>query len=211
MLNEMRFGKMTQDTASAFRKLSRPIVYTDGIEATELFPRREDVERSNQSRLAQLNTDGWSYIALDGGAITDHVQREKILNNFMAAPHLKLKVDAQVMLIKNMDEMLVNGSMGRVIGFCHKQFFENDTQGRWREDAGWEDLAEEDREKKAKWRALQESKLASATPFPVVKFKVPGGGFRDVLIDHDQFKAELPNGEIQASRTQVRESLFERP
>jgi ATP-dependent DNA helicase PIF1 len=36
MLNEMRLGKITEETIQAFRKLSRPISYDDGISATEL-------------------------------------------------------------------------------------------------------------------------------------------------------------------------------
>ena len=36
MLNEMRLGKITNDTIAAFRKLSRKIDYDDNLEATEL-------------------------------------------------------------------------------------------------------------------------------------------------------------------------------
>ena len=40
MLNEMRLGKITDDTVCAFRRLSRPIKYEDSLDATELhvFP-----------------------------------------------------------------------------------------------------------------------------------------------------------------------------
>lgn len=202
MLNEMRFGRMTPASIQAFRQLSRPIQYNDSIEPTELFPRREDVERSNNSRLNQLNTDGWSYPAVDGGTITDPVQREKLLSNFLACKHISLKQGAQVMLIKNMDETLVNGSIGHVIGFCHKQFFDQDTSGKWVE-FDLSELDEEDREKRLKTRAAMEAKLAASKPLPVVRFKIPGGGYRDQLIDVEPFKAELPNGEVQASRVQV--------
>jgi ATP-dependent DNA helicase PIF1 len=36
MLNEMRLGKITDETVEAFRKLSRKIEYEDSLEATEL-------------------------------------------------------------------------------------------------------------------------------------------------------------------------------
>jgi len=201
MLNEMRFGTLQPSSIEAFRRLSREVRYTDGIAATELFPRREDVDRSNQSRLAALNTDGWSYNSADTGTV-EPVQREKLLSNFMASKHLQLKVDAQVMLIKNMDESLVNGSMGIIKGFCHKQFWDTDTKGEWRRDMDFSELSEEDRQKREKQRQLLESKLSGTTPLPVVRFKVPGG-FRDQIIDFEQFKVELPNGEVQAARTQV--------
>lgn len=204
MLNEMRFGKMTPESITAFKSLSRPLRFNDGIDATELFPRREDVDRSNKTRLNQLNTDGWSYVAMDGGAVTDPVQREKLLANFMATQVLELKVDAQVMLVKNVDESLVNGSMGKIIGFAHKALYFTDTSGRWAPDAELAGLDEDERAKKMKWRQDLMTKLANgAKPFPVVTFKIPGGGSRDMLVEPDQFKSELPNGEVQASRSQL--------
>ncbi|WWD20773.1 hypothetical protein CI109_105250 [Kwoniella shandongensis] len=205
MLNEMRFGRLSPQSIASFKALSRTIIYDDTIEPTELFPRREDVDRANRTRLLQLNTDGYSYTATDGGAITDPSQREKLLANFMATGYLELKIDAQVMLIKNMDETLVNGSMGKVIGFCHKVLYFQDTSGKWQPDADIDGLDEDERYRKIKFRDAMVSKLSEAhqKPFPVVRFSVPGGGARDLLVEPDVFKAELPNGEIQASRTQL--------
>lgn len=204
MLNEMRFGKLTKESIAQFKSLSRPIYYDDGIVPTELFPRREDVDRSNNSRLAALNNDGWSYAATDGGVVTDPTQRDKMLANFMAPSHITIKTDAQVMLIKNVDETLVNGSMGKVIGFCHKPLYVTDTQGRWQPDGDVEGLDEEEREKKEKIRQMMMTKIAAGSkPLPVVQFKVPGGGVRDMLVEPDLFKSELPNGEVQVSRSQV--------
>ncbi|WVF67909.1 hypothetical protein IAT40_002671 [Kwoniella sp. CBS 6097] len=203
MLNEMRFGKLTPKSIEAFRSLSRPIDYNDNIEPTELFPRREDVDKSNSTRLRQLNTDGYSYAAVDGGAVTDPVQREKLLANFMAPGFLELKIDAQVMLIKNVDESLVNGSMGKVIGFDWKgnNF---DSSGRWDPDAVYLGMDEEEKYKQKKLEeALREKISSGAKPWPVVRFNIPGGGTRDMFVEPDQFKAELPNGEVQASRSQL--------
>lgn len=44
-------------------------------------------------------------------------KRQKLLDNMMAVKILELKRDAQVMLVKNASETLVNGSVGRVMGF----------------------------------------------------------------------------------------------
>ncbi|KAK8850592.1 hypothetical protein IAR55_004511 [Kwoniella newhampshirensis] len=205
MLNEMRFGRLSPQSIAAFKQLARNIEYTDGIEPTELFPRREDVDRANNTRLTQINREGYSYQSTDGGAITDPTQREKLLSNFMAPAWLELKENAQVMLIKNMDETLVNGSMGKVLGFAHRALFFQDTSGRWDPFADLEGLDEEERYKKNKMREIVLAKMSAggAKPYPVVRFNVPGGGFRDILIEPDQFKAELPNGEIQASRSQL--------
>jgi hypothetical protein len=48
MLNEMRLGKITNETVSAFRKLSRRIDYEDEICATELY------EKAGYSPLQRL-------------------------------------------------------------------------------------------------------------------------------------------------------------
>ena len=144
MLNEMRFGRLTQKSITKFKNLSRNVVYNDGLGPTELyvlfrtlavafkvnlirFPRREDVERANIQRLQALQGEAHTFTAVDGGALTDQQSREKILGNMMAQASLTLKVNCQVsydehafilsmrslqvMLIKNTDETLVNGSM----------------------------------------------------------------------------------------------------
>jgi ATP-dependent DNA helicase PIF1 len=165
------------------------------------------VERSNNQRLNALSTDGYSYPAADGGALQDRAAREKALANFMAPANLSVKVDAQVMLIKNVDETLVNGSMGRVIGFSHKLQYAIDAKGEWRPEGiygdEYEDESEQKRQKREELREQLQAKTHNSKPFPVVRFTVPGGGFRDMLVEPDSFKTELPNGEIQVSRTQV--------
>lgn len=205
MLNEMRFGKLSQKSIAAFKALSRPITYNDGIEPTVLFPMRQDVDLANSAKLQALNGDGWNYPATDAGAVTDPVQRAKLLANFMAPPLLQLRIDAQVMLIKNVDETLVNGSMGRVIGFEYKTLYETDGSGRWLDDV--ESILErtEDGQKELEFRASERKKylnVPEGKPNPIVRFNTPLGK-RDMLVEPDSFKTELPNGEVQASRLQV--------
>lgn len=205
MLNEMRFGRLSNESIVAFKSLARPLKFNDGIEPTALFPRREDVDRANFSRLNQLDSVGFTYHSIDGGSAEAN-QREKLLSNFMAPKVIELKEHAQVMLVKNLDETLVNGSMGKVIGFTYKNMFQCDDMGKWTPDADLKELEEEDKMKSLAVRqALRDKYQAKgANPLPVVRFKVPGGGTRDVLMEMDVFKAELPNGEVQASRSQVR-------
>ncbi|KAL9937554.1 hypothetical protein V8E36_003963 [Tilletia maclaganii] len=116
MLNEMRFGKLTPKSISIFKSLDRVPTYADGIVPTELFPRREDVERSNTNRLQALESTMKRYDAIDSGRLASE-QREKLLANFIAPKTLHIKLNAQVMLIKNIDETLVNGSIGHVVEF----------------------------------------------------------------------------------------------
>lgn len=146
------------------------------------------------------------YEARDGGTIIDKVQRDKLLSNCMASETVILKKGAQVMLIKNIDESLVNGSLGRIIGFMSEQTFdayhENEedfmaTQGGTLADGP------EDRKKQAKNR-IMDNLLGSTTQlWPVVRFSIADGTTRDLLCQRETWKVELPNGEVQASRAQI--------
>jgi ATP-dependent DNA helicase PIF1 len=197
MLNEMRFGRLSNASIAKFKALSREIVYEDGLGATELlvsssplpfytdgffsFPRREDVDRSNVTRINRLQTDEMVFEAKDSGTIKDPVHRSKILANFMAPERIALRLEAQVMLIKNMDEDLVNGSMGRVVGFEFPGA-EKDVDG-----------------KGARGRDVKGGKAGLEKRCPLVEFV---NGKRQ-LITPETWNVELPNGEIQASRSQV--------
>ena len=87
------------------------------------YPRRDDVERSNNTRMRAIDTETHTYKAFDGGPLSTTDTGHKMLENFMAPASLTLKLGAQVMLIKNLDESLVNGSMGSVTEFSAPQDF----------------------------------------------------------------------------------------
>ncbi len=69
------------------------------------------MERANTTRLAALPGSVHAYVARDTGT------HQKVLEQMVVPARLAFKVDAQVMLVKNVDEKLVNGSVGRVLGF----------------------------------------------------------------------------------------------
>lgn len=96
--------------------MNRPPKEALDVKPTELFPHREDVDKANKDRLIQIRGFGQSYEAKDSGQLPKE-QLDKVLSQFMAPPKIFLKKEAQVMLIKNMDETLVNGSTGVVKGF----------------------------------------------------------------------------------------------
>lgn len=192
MLNEMRFGRLSQESIARFRSLSRPINDNDGLGATELFPRRDDVERSNNGRMSHLQTEQKDFVASDGGTITDLGQREKMLANFMAPKKLVLRVGAQVMLIKNMDEMLVNGSMGKILRFVDPALYGTDY-----DDVDGSGNAGKPKSERKKTATTKDMFM------PVVEFSVPNRGRREALIMTETWKVELPSGEVQVSRTQL--------
>ncbi|AAS52811.1 AER128Wp [Eremothecium gossypii ATCC 10895] len=122
MLNDMRLGKISEETEAEFRKLSRPLV-TDDIIPAQLFSTRVEVERANGSQLAKLPGKRRAYNAIDGGDLSDEELKQRLLANFLAPKRLELKVGAQVMNIKNFDDTLVNGSLGKVIDFIDEATF----------------------------------------------------------------------------------------
>lgn len=211
MLNEMREGRMSADSIKAFHTLNRPLETENSIDATELFPTRNEVENANQSKMGQLVGEVRTFEARDGGSIVDKTMRDKLLSNCMAPEMIALKKGAQVMLIKNIDESLVNGSLGKVIGFMSEIQFDSynnneeaftATQGGTLKD---EDTIGSARDKKKTARErLMDNLLGSTTQlWPVVRFTLADGTTRDLLCQRETWKVELPDGEVQASRAQV--------
>jgi ATP-dependent DNA helicase PIF1 len=141
--------------------------------------------------MSYLRGESKTYYAKDGGLASGE-QRQKLLDNFMAQQVLHVTVGAQVMLIKNIDETLVNGSMGIVVEFREPSVYDRNFAGESQEVTPKVGVV--------KALALDESRNKR----PVVDFNVPGGGIRQVLLEPETWKIELPNGDIQASRTQVR-------
>ncbi|KAL2024688.1 hypothetical protein VTK56DRAFT_6889 [Thermocarpiscus australiensis] len=197
MLNEMRLGRISEKTVRNFQSLSRPLHFDDGLEVTELFPTRHEVENSNQKRLQALPGKSYRYEAVDTG---DPKVRDKLLANMMAPPVIELKKGAQVMLIKNLDETLVNGSLGTVVSFMTEATFEI----RGADDDGSD--VESDAKKKrvrAFTNALAEASKVDNKEYPLVRFHAVDGSQRNLLCVPEDWKVELPTGEVQASRKQL--------
>lgn len=199
MLNEMREGRLTEASIAEFRKLSRPLPEEDQLVATELFPTRNEVERANGERLGLLQGKTFSFAARDGGTIEDKTHRDKLLSNCLAPENITLKKGAQVMLIKNIDESLVNGSIGRVLSFMDERQFDLYTlQGS---SSDLSTTPGEDSELNA--RELMMDHVSTGHKWPLVRFTLADGTHRDLLCQAEVWKIELPTGEVQASRTQV--------
>ncbi|GLB36503.1 putative DNA-dependent ATPase and 5'-3' DNA helicase required for the maintenance of both mitochondrial and nuclear genome stability [Lyophyllum shimeji] len=124
ILSSMRVGVLSSKHIELLRRLSRPLHYEDGIEPSELFPLRKEVESCNNCRLAALPGPSTVYKSTDRAgydyrhqSISDE-SANKLLDRLVAVPKLTLKLGAQVMLIQNVvQKVLVNGSVGRVIEF----------------------------------------------------------------------------------------------
>jgi ATP-dependent DNA helicase PIF1 len=139
--------------------------------------------------MQSLEGEQHHYKSFDGGTIQDLQQRTKLLSNFMATDCLSLRLGAQVMLIKNIDENLVNGSMGRVVAFCDPA-----SHGGIRD----EDLGKVG----AKGAVGHAVKVGPGEKYPEVEFTIGKTSIKRLVVP-ETWKTELPDGTVQVSRTQV--------
>jgi ATP-dependent DNA helicase PIF1 len=221
MLNEMRLGTLSQQSISKFKALQRVPQFDDNIEPTELFPTRSEVDRANSNRMKDLPGKIHTFYAEEGGTLHPE-SRTRLLDNCMAPKILELKKDTQVMLIKNTEEqVLVNGSLGKVIGFmsdahyalCHSEAIDAETAvnlyGQSINDPEALNFVgpEEDFDfAERKTRVVTQMRnLPSVNKklYPLVQFTTPTGQQIDKLISTETWRWEAPNGDIQAYRTQI--------
>jgi len=168
------------------------------------FPTRNEVESSNAMRMRNLHGKSYKYEAMDSGTITDLTMRDKLLSNMMAPKTIEVKKGAQVMLIKNMDEGLVNGSLGKVIAFMTEATFEiyHKNPDILDEGVPLGDLEEDEQRERATLK-VKNTAPNSGKEFPLVRFISTDGTSRDLLVMPEEWKVELPNGEVQAQRSQL--------
>lgn len=122
MLNALRSGSLTNEITVKFKQLSRKVSYADGIEPTELFPTRQEVKNANLSRMKQLSGPIKVFNAIDSQIKDGRPEILKQLDNLMCEKELILKEGAQVMYLKNTDE-IVNGSIGTILFFLTKELW----------------------------------------------------------------------------------------
>jgi ATP-dependent DNA helicase PIF1 len=182
-----------------------PIGYYVFIDV-DRYPRREEVENANQNRMRKLSGQTMTFAAVDSG-VQDLNVRKNLLANFIAPETLELKKGAQVMLIKNIDSQLVNGSLGIV-----QSFMDEGTFFTYKADEPTfliaQDHGQDKEETAAAREKIQAARLkANATGstrlWPMVRFNLADGTSRDVLCTPDDWKTEAQNGDIIAKRTQV--------
>ena len=157
--------------------------------------------------MRNLSGKEFEFKAVDGGSIVDHAQRDKLLSSCMAPASITLKKGAQVMLIKNIDDSLVNGSVGKVVAFMDEKTFDiyHEDEDEFQAVETMDLNDEEMTASRKKLKAMIDKDLPASTSqkWPLVRFAIADGSSRDLLCQQEIWKNELPTGEVQASRMQV--------
>lgn len=194
ILNEMRLGKLSNEAIQTFRSLSRKPEGDNDIEPTELYvfffflavklhefqlthlffnryPLRNEVDESNKRRLDALQGETVEFKSIDSGD-------PKKMQSCLAPQIIQLKLHAQVMLLKNLDADLVNGSLGVVVGFVGR--------GQYTRKKKCENLRIPQRVRDS--YLDDKNELDMKTPWPIIKF----AGDRTHVMERESWSIELP-------------------
>ncbi|KAF5375013.1 hypothetical protein D9758_000091 [Tetrapyrgos nigripes] len=207
LLGQMRLGQLEERYKQILNGLSRPLVYSDGIEPTYLFPLRAQVEGCNRQRLRELPTPEVTYQAMDSAGVDvygkeiSRADAFKLLDRLVSPQTVTLKEGAQVMLIQNVGNGLVNGSCGKIIDFIdiheamtrHIQIVES--KGRREPDLSKPRLSQP----LQKLVPLNEAIFSNSQKWPLVQF-ISG---TLLLCAPGEFSVEGFMGNVEARRMQV--------
>ncbi len=122
ILNNLRFGKLDQSDREVLESRLNAKDDNHAIRPTILTTHNEKVARINSEELKKIPREEITHEAEYSG-LPDKV--EFLKKNCMASQSLKLKVGAQVMMIKNtyQKEGIINGSLGIVQSFSTKKSY----------------------------------------------------------------------------------------
>lgn len=131
------------------------------------------MDASNNGRLAALTGEAYKYEAIDSG--------DKNKADQCIAPRiLNLKKDAQVMLLKNYDSQLVNGSLGIIVGFTGEPNYESAMAIYSRLPPKYNQPGSD--------KDIDLVSEMKAKNLPVVKF----ANGREIIVDEETWSVELP-------------------
>ena len=123
VLNKIRFGVVDDQVKTILTERISVDISKDGIKPTRIYTRNNDVDNINKVELDKLLKDGRESFNYDMDIEQLKPRQQHKIQNFRDHCNipigLKLTMDAQVMLLANLDVTngLANGSRGVVIGF----------------------------------------------------------------------------------------------
>jgi len=121
LLNDVRFGILTNEGLSILNSCVRPLDVSNGVLPTHLFSLVKTVNAYNNFELNKLKGTVYVYDSIDccdESKITDKKMLNRLNKSTRIPEILRLKIGAQVMYLKNKSQHdLFNGSRGVVVGF----------------------------------------------------------------------------------------------
>ncbi len=122
ILNNLRFAKLTEDDKEALKSRIKANDNNSAIRPTILTTHNLKVEKINETELKKIPHQEIRHLAQFNG---DENKIQFLKKNCIAAESLKIKVGAQVMMIKNtyQKEGIINGSLGIVRDFSPKKSY----------------------------------------------------------------------------------------
>lgn len=118
LLKEIRHGMVSAQSRRMLDDATQRTLEIDKIKPTMLHCTNANVDRINSDELRRLPTPPLKFISVDWNK-NPNFDLDKHDKQFRVAREVELKVDAQVMLLKNIDPAngLINGTRGVVIRF----------------------------------------------------------------------------------------------
>ncbi|XP_067625032.1 ATP-dependent DNA helicase PIF1 [Eurosta solidaginis] len=113
ILNHIRIGHVNDEVTKVLRATSKQKIESDGILATQLCSHTNDAHSINESKLESLDGEKILFRAED----SDANMAKQLDSQLQVTSQLYLKINAQVMLLKNINigAGLVNGARGVVV------------------------------------------------------------------------------------------------
>ena len=106
LLEDVRNGQISITSRNLLNQLTRELP-CHPLDKVRLFPHKEDAAKANDKCLDLL----------PGETSRDAGEKSELDKRCSASSHLSLKVNARVVLLKNLDKTLVNGMRGTVVRF----------------------------------------------------------------------------------------------
>lgn len=116
VLTCIRIGAITEEVTEFMKKLAEEKDFGGESGPVDLYATRNKTEKHNKLKLDAIDSDSKTYKAKDVYPRSAR-SNSRLLDSCQALPFLELKIGAQVMLIKNINKDLVNGTVGTVTNF----------------------------------------------------------------------------------------------
>jgi ATP-dependent DNA helicase PIF1 len=189
-LLKIRRGVVDDEVRLFVSGCGKPLLDDNGIKPTILYSRNKDVDFENQTNLGALPSDPEVFMARDAvfpdddapAWIRGRLIGDAFFKNGQVPERVVLKVGAQVLLTKNLDKVLVNGSRGVVKFFVAKEKSIEDLTLRI-------SLSTDDTTRAVLVNQLETVKTSSATAYPMVLFQ----NGQQMLCTHVEFKHRVWN------------------